>query len=524
MDSLFQKELESEFRDVDLNNPLIKEQLNRVLADWRLTPATFAHRISRGKWIAKDHLAYISMKIAQGVARGGARIIISAPPRHGKSQLASIYTPAWVLERYPNKQVILASYGAELAVGFGRQVRDIFTDSENQGLLKVRLRRDTQKVAAFLTDHGGGMYSVGMGGAITGRGAHVLLIDDYIKELKEALSPAYRDTIYNWFTTVAFTRLEPGGSCIIIATRWHSDDLIGRLLTNFPGQWEYIELPAQAYEDDILGRAPGEPLFPERYPTERLTELKETLGSLFYEALFQQRPVDESKKISDGSWLKIIPYADYEYVAKRHHMKHARVWDLAATEDGGDYTAGTLVAYDKDMSNFYILDVKRGQWGPKEVETHVYDTAQLDGLDIPVYIEQEPGSAGKSLVEHYAANVLKDFSVKPVPTTTKKVIRAQPFLAAAEHGKVYLVEGKWNNAFVKEFDTFPGAFDDQVDTAAAGYTQLSGKKAFSASWGRSTSGRTANSNRIKREQGKLFKTSRPRSNRLVRGATFGRRS
>lgn len=494
-----------------LDNALNREHIGRIVSDWKLTPATFAHKVSRGSWIPKEHLLYISARVAKSVAKGNARIIISAPPRHGKSELTSVYTPAWILERFPKYNVILSTYGADLSTGFGRRVRDLFQDPNNQEILKTRIRRDSSRVAAFLTEAGGGMYSVGLGGPITGRGGHVLLLDDYIKEIKEALSPAYRDYVWNWFTTTFFTRLEPGGSVIIIATRWHSDDLIGRILANFPGEWEYIEIPAEAEEGDILGRPKGAPLFPERYPIERLQELKETLGSVFYQALYQQKPVDESKKMTDGKWLQII-----DILPRKQNLKSARVWDLAATEGGGDYTVGTHMMYDPDTGHLYITNVVRRQLSPGQVESLVQNVALSDGLDTKVYIEQEPASAGLALIEHYRKNVLPEFTVEGVPTVKNKVVRAQPFMAAAEAGKVFLVAGPWNEAFIREFDSFPGAYDDQVDTASAGYQKLSGKRIFSASWGRKPH-HTSNSTKIKRA---MFTMST--GGQRLRGATFGR--
>lgn len=456
-----------------------REQVSKIVNDWKLTPATLGYKLSRGEWIPSPHLLYVSSVVASGIARGNARIIISAPPRHGKSQLIDIYTPIWVLERFQNQNVILASYGAELSEIFGRQVRDAVA---NEVLLTCELRQDSKKVMAFQTKQGGGMVSVGLGGAITGRGADVLLIDDYIKEIKEALSPTYREYIWNWFITTAYTRIEPGGSCIIIATRWHSDDLIGRILQNFPGQWTNIVLRADAEADDILGRPIGAPLFPERYPRQRLDELKEVLGSTFYQALYQQRPVDEAKKITDANWLQVVEQPPV--VSK---LKQIRAWDLAATEGGGDYSTGSRCAYDPSNGFFYIMNIVRHQYSSQQVEAEVRKCAIDDGQDVTVGIEQEPGSAGKALVNHYTVNVLPEFKVIPIPTAGKnnKLIRAQPLLAAAEGSKVLLVRGHWNKAYALEFDSFPGgAYDDQVDTTAAAYTQLSGKKIFSAVWGR----------------------------------------
>lgn len=498
---------------------------SQLMNNWKLTPATFAHKISRGSWIPAEHLMYISLKVAQAVARGNGRIIISAPPRHGKSQLTSIYVPSWLLECFPMFKVILAGYGAELATGFSRQVRDIFTDKDNENLLKTRIRQDASRVEAFLTEQGGGMYAVGLGGAITGRGANVLLIDDYIKEIKEALSPTYRQYIWDWFVTTAYTRLEPNGTCIIIATRWHSDDLIGRLLATQRDQWEYIELPALAEEGDILGREIGEALFPERYPIERLEELRETLGSTFFKALFQQKPVDETAKLTDSAWLKIIDSIPDEELRL---LRRARIWDFAATEGGGDYTAGSLCAYNKHNSHFYLENVKRGQYSPEQIETLIRTTAIADGEDVKIYLEQEPGASGLALIEHYQRNVLPEFIVEAIPAVKNKLVRAQPYLAAAEGGKVYLLAGVWNDPYKKEFDSFPGGdYDDQVDTSAAGYQKLSGKKVFSASWGRKPSASLQPSgpstSDIRRAQISLSRKSGNGPVKRISGATFGRR-
>lgn len=472
-----------------------QERAARIAANWRLTPATMAHKITDGAWIPAPWLRYVSVRIASAIAKGGGRIIISAPPRHGKSELVSVHTPAWVLENFPKKNVILTGYGAELTEMYGRRVRDMIRD--NEGLLRCRIRKDVSKVSAFLTETDGYMFSVGLGGAITGRGAHVLLIDDYIKEIKEALSQSHRDYLWNWFTTTAMTRLEPGATVIIIATRWHSDDLIGRVLKNFPGKWENICLPAFAGENDLLGREPGDVLFPERYDHKAIEDQRELLGSVFFHALYQQGPVDEILQFTNPNWINVIkelPADDFVW---------ARVWDLAATEDGGDYTCGTLCGWSKSTSKFVIANVLRKQKSIGDVEKLVRETAMIDGPNVKILIEQEPGSAGKALVHHYDTTVLPEFTVVPVPATKAKLVRAQPMLAAAEAGKIYLLDesaanydaevdadsagapGTWHQTFLREFKEFPGGEnDDQVDTAAAGYTYLSGKKQLSASWGR----------------------------------------
>lgn len=512
-----------------------QETLAKIAQNWRLTPATMATKITNGQWIAAPWLRYAATKIAMAIQKGGGRIIISAPPRHGKSELVSIHTPIWVLENFPRKNVILTGYGAELVEIAGRRVRDTIRD--NEGLLRARIRPDVSKVSAFLTETDGYMFSVGLGGAITGRGAHVLLIDDYIKEIKEALSQAHRDYIWNWFVTTAMTRLEPGATVIIIATRWHSDDLIGRILKHFPDKWENICLPAFAGENDLIGRKPGEVLFPERYDVKEIEDQRDLLGGVFFHALYQQGPVDEILQFTNKEWIgvcKELPADDFRW---------ARVWDLAATEDGGDYTCGTLCGYSKSTGKFVIANVLRKQKSIGDVEKLVRNTAAIDGVDVEVLIEQEPGSAGKALIHHYSETVLPEFKVNAVPTTKAKLVRAQPMLAAAEAGKVYLLDesamnydqelnqenvggyGTWHQPFLNEFDSFPGGEnDDQIDTASAGYSYLSGKKKLSVSWGRraeetekkSTAARL--SNRKTRQAQFLVKSP---ARKLV--ATFGRK-
>lgn len=459
----------------------LQRQLQELSANYKLTPATLAHKLNPN-WVAAPHLLYISSKISQAIAKGDARIIISVPPRHGKSELITKYTTIWALEHFPHWNTILATYGAELSSDFGKEVRNII--QANEDLLDVRIRQDSSRVANWKTDKGGGMAAVGIGGSLTGRGANILLIDDYIKEIKEALSKSYKDHVWNWFRTTAFTRIEPGGSCIIIATRWAPDDLIGRIIaSNIGGNWTNIVLPAIAEQNDVLGRAPGVALFPERYNIEALGRIKETMGSFFFNALYQQDPKNDENAITNASWLKVIDILPPTAIS----LTKARIWDFAGTQDGGDYTVGTHMVHDKKNNATYIDNVKRRRLSSQGVESLVRSTAIDDGLDTVIYIEQEPGSSGKALVEHYQNTVLPEFKVEAVPHNDGKMERAQPFLAAAEAGRVYLLKGAWNDTFIDEFRMFPnGEHDDQIDTTAIGFTKLSGKRTFSATWGRNS--------------------------------------
>lgn len=460
---------------------MVEDRAKGLLQNYKLTPATLAHKLDP-LWYPAPWLLHVSTIVARAILEGNARIIISAPPRHGKSRLITVYTSLWVQEVIKTAHIILTSYGADLSKDFGREVRNII--EANHKLLDVRIAPDRSQAGAWSNQWGGSMVSVGLGGPITGRGAHVLLIDDYIKEIKEALSDTTREYIWNWFSTTAFTRLEPGGSCIIIATRWHHDDLIGRVLKYNPGgKWNYIHLPALALENDVLGRKVGEPLFPERYPLEVLEERKQTLGSFFFNALFQQVPENPDAKITDREWLQVIPNINIDNAAPR---AKARVWDLAASEDAGDYTTGGLYEYDRGLDTMFTMNMIRTQKSSGGVEELVRRTAVADGTGVTIYIEQEPGSSGKALIHHYKTNILPEFNVIEVPATDGKLTRAQPMLAAAEAGHVKLLEAPWNAALLDEFDSFPGgSYDDQVDNMSIAYVAMSGKKSYSASWGRS---------------------------------------
>lgn len=506
-----------------------QDYVRQIMENWRLTPATLARKLSGGAWISAPWLAHSAVRIASGIMRGGARIIISAPPRHGKSKLVDVWTPVWFFENCPGKNIILASYGAELSEGFGREVRDIIRERGNiEGILNARLSPDSTASGLFTTTAQGYMASVGLGGAITGRGAHVLLIDDFVKEIKEALSPAHRDYVWNWFVTVAMTRLEPGASVVIIATRWHSDDLIGRIIKNFPGQWEHINFPAEAEvagppgSTDLIERVHGQALFPQRYNEAYLQGQRALLGSIFYNALYQQRPVDEDHKFTQAGWLKLAP----QIPAAAVDARWVRIWDLAATEGGGDYTVGTLLGHSRTSNITCIANVLRKQMSPGQTDLLLRQTAQVDGLDTEILVEQEPGSSGKALVHHIKTTVLPEYRVTSVPATKSKLIRAQPFLAAAENGKVYLLneevvhgdyeECGWQEHFIREFELFPnGEYDDQIDTAAAGYNFLSGNKPMSVSFGRISDQEA----RI-RNAARAGSTTRKRNLRKSRKASF----
>lgn len=484
---------------LDTANIFTQQRADELLKDYKLTPATLGHKLSSGKWIPKQFLLYAAMKVARAIAKGSGRLIISWPPRHGKSQLITKYTPLWCLEHFPDYEIVISSYGADLSTDFGREIRDHILDHTD--LLNVRLRQDSKRVAKFLTQANGSVTSVGLGGPITGRGADLLLIDDYIKEIKEAMSITHRDYVYDWFRTTAMTRLEPNATVVIVATRWHRDDLVGRLLRSQPDVWDHVVIPALAEENDLFGREPGEALFPERFDKEYLQEQRELFGSFFFNAIYQQNPSSDEDKKADREWINLV-----DITPNPLQMRHTRVWDFAGTKGGGDYTAGGLHGFCPRTNNFYIENMIRKQISPGEIEFLVRQTAESDGINTEIVIEQEPGASGKQVIDHYTNNVLPEFRVKGVPTVTSKYIRGHPYLAAAESGKVFMVKGSWNETYLEEFDEIPdGAEDDQFDTSAIAYNEMTGGLKAAPIWGR-----------------EIKRTNHPDATESVTGLVFGR--
>jgi len=242
------------------------------------------------------HQRLIAEKL-EAVERGDInRLAIFMPPRHGKSMLASEFFPAWYLGRNPDRQIICATYSQQLADDFGRKVRNQLRSEEFDGIFPgVGLRIDSHSVRRFHTAQGGVYYGAGIGGPITGRGAHLLLIDDPVKSRTDASSPTRRQQTWDWYTSVAYTRLMPGAAIVLIQTRWDPDDLAGRILRNAEDEgWETLSLPAV--------NAQGEALWPESYPIERLEEIRRQIGPRDWSALYQQEPAAR-----DGGVFKAEP-------------------------------------------------------------------------------------------------------------------------------------------------------------------------------------------------------------------------
>lgn len=280
--------------------PSDTQQLSHIA--WRATPGNLAEHLSRGRWVLARHLFELSILLSLAVAGKIPRLIISMPPRHGKSELVSHWFPVWFLDLFPWYRVILSSYESDYAASWGRKVRN--TILQHGSHLRVRISEDSSAANRWDTSLGGGMNTAGVGGPITGKGAHVLIIDDPHKDRAEAESETMREKVWEWWTGTARERLEPMpwapyGVVILMMTRWHTDDFAGRLLASKVDSgekshslpWYEYRLPAIAEEGDLLGRHPGEALWREKYPLEVLLSIKEDIGPYDWQSEYQQSPI-----------------------------------------------------------------------------------------------------------------------------------------------------------------------------------------------------------------------------------------
>ncbi len=387
-------------------------------------------------------------------------------PTHN-SELVSVRFPAWYMGRHPERHIIACSYAADLAHTFSRQARNLFAHPDWP--FSTRLAADAQGVENWATTAGGGYVSAGVGGAITGHGADLLLIDDPVKNREEADSQVVRDSQWEWYTSTARTRLQPGAAVVLCMTRWHEDDLGGRLLAaerQGGERWTLLRLPALAEADDPLGRESGVALWPEWYDATALDTIRRTIGSRDWSALYQQRPTSEEGAFFKRSWFRIVPSAPVD-------CYWVRFWDLAvSTKASGDYTVGARVGFARD-GTLYIADTARGRWEWPDALTIVEGLSRIDGKQTTIAIEDAGQQKGFYQMLLRVPS-LRGLPLRAIPVHADKQIRARAWQARAEAGKVALVEGNWNAAFLDEVCSFPvGQHDDQVD-AVSGAVQALG--------------------------------------------------
>ncbi len=536
-------------------------------------------RVSPGMEWEWRHQVYI-YKYLERVSSGDCkRLMIFLPPRHGKSELVTVRYAAWRLKQDPSMNVIIGSYNQSLANRFSRKIRRVITDNfsiETQGRAedekgrkgeeKKGRRGESEKVGAegidrvqpdrrsdissspllpfspssslfpfvssrpknseaeWETSMGGGLRAVGVGSGVTGFGADLIIIDDPVKSRAEAESQTYRDNLWDWFNDDLYTRLEPDGSIILIQTRWHEDDLAGRLLRESQQDggehWEVVNLPALAeaadgnagipasdgnagipacqdakasdrdanihstdtadtlhaggtgVEDksvlapsDPLGRSEGEALCPERYNEEKLERIRRKLGSYSFSALYQQQPSPaEGGKFKRAWFRKIIDAAP-------EGLSWKRGYDLAvSTKQTADYTASFRCAKDK-QGNLYIADGFRARIEYPDQRRYILERMRAEkstehGIEAALH--------GRAFVQDLRRELGPcRFAFRAVRVDADKLTRALAWLNLAEEGKVYLVRGPWIDEFLDEIARFPtGRYDDQIDAVSLSVNML----------------------------------------------------
>jgi len=447
---------------------------------------------------------YIQTKGKEGIGR----LIVEIPPRHGKTELASKIFPAWLLGRMPDSRVILTAYGADLAQDNSRAVRQIVTSTEFQGVFGDKsLREDPVSLSDdsraknnwdLAAPNRGGVVSAGVGGGITGKGAHLLVIDDPFKNREEAESESRRKEVMSWYVSSAYSRLEDGGAVVIMHTRWHREDLTGQLIRSMSNnpmadQWKVICLPALAMEEeeyaqnaedqhlamneglwkdmsDPLGRSAGAALWPEKYNESTLAKIKinqEENGQIYeWWALYQQQP-----RPMDGGFFTSKSFEIVEKAPEK--LQWVRYCDLALSEKkSADFNASVAMAIDGD-GNVYLRDM---------IRMHGWDHFRKQFVVSALSPEERGTIWGIEDVAFQALafqELIKDprlagVSIRRIRPQGDKVERARPLLTRGIAGKLKLVRGAWNQQFITEALDFPkGRHDDQVDTASGGLVMIS---------------------------------------------------
>lgn len=437
----------------------------------------------RDDFLAPTHVRLISDTIRDLVdgkllredGRPYNKLMVNMPPRHGKSELITRAAPAWYLTRYPDRRVIVTGYEHDFAADFGADARKYIQDYGKEFGVEV----DPATAAKHnwsLLNRRGGLKTAGAGGPITGKGGHFIVIDDPVKNSEEADSPTIRENHWKWWQSTVSTRQEPGCVIVCVMTRWHEDDLGGRLLAHEPDNWYVLSLPALAGEADPIGRAPGEALWPERYDEEWLAEQRETAGPRVWSALYQQSPTIEGGNVFRSDKFRYFSAQNTQDGRKFYlHAQNGPVkevledrcklfytLDLAATtKTRSDWTVACVFLQTPDKE-LLLLDVLRVRIEAAEHEAFV---DRLRARYPGGWIGVEKATFGMVLLQMLQR---RGIPVRELTPDKDKETRALPAAALIDADRIYFLRGAaWLTEFEAELLHFPyGTHDDQVDCLA----------------------------------------------------------
>ena len=429
--------------------------------------------VHRGHYEHFKHTEFLCERL-QPIADGEKkRIIIELPPRHSKSMTVTETFPSYFIGKNPNKRVIATAYGDSLARKFGRLNKQKLDDVGND-LFGIEVARETSKATNWTLDgYRGGMLSTGIGGGITGEGADLLLVDDPFKNRESANSQTMRDKVWDEWQNTLLTRLQQGASVIVIMTRWHEDDLVGRLLASEPEKWERIRLPAIAEdEDDLLGREIDEPLCPELgFDEEWAEEKKQSVGSMVWSALYQQRPSP-----ADGEFFKRKHWKYYKVLPDLSEFDEIiQSWDMAfkdSAKNDNDFVVGEV--WGRIGAKKYLIDMVRGRMNfPATVQAFRNLTARYPEAHAKLVEDKANGTAVIQTLQNEIHGII------PINPEGGKESRASSASVDVEAGNVYLPDPSlkpWVHDFVEEHASFPnGAHDDMVDAHSQANNRFNNK-------------------------------------------------
>jgi predicted phage terminase large subunit-like protein len=393
------------------------------------------------------YLRYIQAHLDKITSGEINRLMLFVPPRHGKSEMVTVRYPVWRLEQNPSERIIIGAYNQILANKFSRKARRIAET-------RIALAPDRQAVEDWETPSGGGLRAIGVGAGITGQGGHIVIIDDPVKSREEAESDAYRERVWDWYRDDLYTRLEPGGQIILIQTRWHEDDLAGRILNSDNAKdWTVVSLPALAEENDPLWREVGEALCPARYDEKALADIQSVLKSSFY-ALYQQRPQPPSGNTFKTGW-----FARRNPIERQNATLVIQAWDTAFKE-GQENDRSACITLAAHSTGIYVLDAWRDTVAYPDLIRRMQQKAMQWAPD--AILVEDKGS-GTSAVQTLRGQTNLPIIAEPTHGRTK-VERANQVTAFCEAGRVVFPQTPWADDLLDELIRFPtGAHDDQVD-------------------------------------------------------------
>ena len=414
----------------------------------------------------------------EAVSRGAlGDLLINEPPGTMKSSIVSVFWPAWEWIARPELRYLCASHDQTLSTRDNIRVRDLVSSEWYQRRWPhVQLRLDQNQKTRFDTTAGGWRIGTSIGGRAIGEHPHRKIYDDLHKPT-EVPSAAERDFVWHWHTQTMSTRgVALRAVTVAIGQRLHEDDFSGRMLAQggathicLPMRWEPDRMPPTPLGWTDPRRTPGELLWPEMLPEDVVAKAELTLGSWGTAAQLQQRPAPIGGLLFKREWFGTVTAMPPDV------MRVVRFWDAAATEGGtGPRTAGVKMAITASRLAV-VLDVVKGRWSAAGVDNVIAQTAALDGPEVAIREEQEPGSSGKAVIGARALRLL-GYNYAGIPATGDKALRAHPLRAAAEAGRVKLLadgSGAWAKEFLDELELFPaGSLKDQVDAASAAFTYL----------------------------------------------------